>query len=69
MNYLVMVLAIISIILVLVCKYYSLSIVYPTLVIILTILLDIASNMLKARKDKKEGKEGFKIDKKIKVVL
>lgn len=55
MNYFVIFLAIISIILVLLSKFSGLSIVYPSLMIVLTIILDIVANTVKANKDKKEN--------------
>lgn len=54
MNYIVIISAIITVILVFLTKYFKLSIVYPTLMIILTIVLDIVSNKLRFNKDKKE---------------
>ena len=55
MNYIVVILAVISIVLVFISKLYNLNIIYPTLMIILTIVRDIVSHKLKSKKDKKEG--------------
>lgn len=55
MNYFVIILAIISIILVFLSRFYELSIVYPTLMIILTIFIDVLVNTIKNRKKKKEN--------------
>lgn len=55
MNYIVIISAIFSIILVFLSKIYKLNIIYPTLMIILTIVLDIVSYKLKSIKDKKDG--------------
>ncbi len=54
MNYLVIVCAIISIVLIFLSKLYKLSVVYPSLMIILTIILDIVSNTIRKRKENKE---------------
>ena len=54
MNYIVVILAVISIVLVFISKLYNLNIIYPTLMIILTIVMDIVSHKLKSKKDKKE---------------
>ena len=51
MHYLVLVIACIAIALVFICKYYGLSIIYPTLVIILAVVLDILSNTITSRKE------------------
>jgi hypothetical protein len=61
MNYLIVVLAIISIILVLLCKFLNLSIIYPTLIIILVIVLDILSNIIAKRNKEKNGTDIYKI--------
>lgn len=55
MHYLVLVIACIAIALVFICKYYGLSIIYPTLVIILAVVLDILSNTITSRKNRKEN--------------
>ena len=55
MNYFVIILAIISIILVFLSRFYELSIVYPTLMIILTIFVDVLINTIKNRKKNKEN--------------
>ena len=55
MHYLVLVIACIAIVLVFICKYYGLSIIYPTLVIILAIVLDVLSNTITSRKNKREN--------------
>ena len=55
MNYFVIILAIISIILVFLSRFYELSIVYPTLMIILTIFVDVLVNTIKNRKQNKEN--------------
>ena len=55
MHYLVLVVAFIAMVLVFICKYYNLSIIYPTLVIILAIILDVLSNVIANRKNKKEN--------------
>ena len=55
MNYFVIILAIISIILVFLSRFYELSIVYPTLIIILTIFVDVLVNTIKNRKKNKEN--------------
>ena len=55
MNYFVIILAIISIILVFLSRFYELSIVYPTLMIILTIFVDVLVNTIKNRKKNKEN--------------
>ena len=55
MNYIVVILAVISIVLVFISKLYNLNIIYPTLMIILTIVMDIVSHKIKSKKDKKEG--------------
>lgn len=55
MHYFVLTIAVIAIVLVFICKYYGLSIIYPTLVIILAIVLDVLSNTIINRKSKKEN--------------
>lgn len=55
MNYFVIILAIISILLVFLSRFYELSIVYPTLMIILTIFVDVLVNTIKNRKKNKEN--------------
>ena len=55
MHYLVLVIACIAIVLVFICKYYGLSIIYPTLVIILAIVLDVLSNTITSRKNRREN--------------
>lgn len=54
MNYSVLFLAILSIILVFLSKFYGLSILYPTLLIIFTIILDLIINTINAKREKKE---------------
>ena len=54
MNYWVLLFALISIILVLISKFYGLSILYPTLFIIFTIIFDLISNTIRENKDRKE---------------
>ena len=55
MNILVIIVAIISIFLVFLTRYYGLSVIYPTLTIVLAIILDILANTLARRKEKKEN--------------
>lgn len=55
MNYFVLILAILSIILVILSKIYNLSIIFPTLVIILTIIVDVIVNTININKAKKEN--------------
>ena len=55
MHYLVLVIACIAIVLVFICKYYGLSIIYLTLVIILAVVLDVLSNTINKRKNKREN--------------
>lgn len=55
MHCLVLIIACIAIVLVFICKYYGLSIIYPTLVIILAIVLDVLSNTITSRKNKREN--------------
>lgn len=57
MHYLVLVVSLIGIILAIVFKIYNLSMIYPTLIIVLAIVLDILSNTLERRKDKKMEEE------------
>ncbi len=54
MNYWVLLFALISIILVLISKFYGLSILYPTLFIIFTIIFDLISNTIIENKERKE---------------
>ncbi len=54
MNYSVIFFAVLSIILVLLSKFYGLSILYPTLLIIFTIILDLIINTINAKREKKE---------------
>lgn len=54
MNYSVLFFAILSIILVFLSKFYGLSILYPTLLIIFTIILDLIINTINAKREKKE---------------
>ena len=54
MNYWVLLFALISIILVLISKFYGLSILYPTLFIIFTIIFDLISNTIRENKERKE---------------
>lgn len=55
MHCLVLIIACIAIVLVFICKYYGLSIIYPTLVIILAVVLDVLSNTISSRKNKREN--------------
>ena len=65
MNYWVLLFALISIILVLISKFYGLSILYPTLFIIFTIIFDLISNTIRENKERKEhGNISEIIDKK-----
>ncbi len=57
MHILVLISAAVTIILVILSKFYSLSIIYPSLMLILTIVLDLLSNTLQTRKDKKLEKK------------
>jgi hypothetical protein len=57
MHILVLISAAVTIILVILSKFYSLSIIYPSLMLILTIILDLLSNTLQTRKDKKLEKK------------
>lgn len=54
MDYLVIVVAIVAIILVFLSKFYGLSIIFPTLLIVLAIIMYFLSSSLKSRKDKKK---------------
>lgn len=54
MDYLIIVIVVIAIVLTLLSKFYGLSMVFPTLLIILAILMSLLSNSLKERKDKKK---------------
>lgn len=53
MDYLIIAIVIVAIILTLLSKFYGLSIVFPTLLMILAIIMSFLSNSLKTRKDKK----------------
>lgn len=55
MSYLVIICAIVSICLVILSKVKDLSIIYPTLMIILTIILNIVSNAINERRIKKDN--------------
>lgn len=57
MHILVLISAAVTIILAILSKIYSLSIIYPSLMLVLTILLDLISNTLETRKDKKLKKK------------
>lgn len=57
MHILVLISAAVTIILVILSKFYSLSIIYTSLMLILTIILDLLSNTLQTRKDKKLEKK------------
>ncbi|MBR2785533.1 MAG: hypothetical protein IKD74_06080 [Clostridia bacterium] len=57
MHILVLISAAVTIILAILSKIYSLSIIYPSLMLVLTILLDLISNTLETRKDKKLEKK------------
>ncbi len=54
MNYLVIICALISICLVVISKEKGLSVAYPTLMIMLTIVLNLVSNTMNERKLKKD---------------
>ncbi len=54
MNYIVIISAIITVMLAIIVKFFNLSLIYPTLMLILTIILDIIANTIKSNKDKKE---------------
>lgn len=54
MNYVVIISAIITIILAIISKVYGISIIYPTLMIVLTIILNVIANTIKYNKDKRE---------------
>lgn len=53
MDYLIIVIVIVAIILTLLSKFYGLSMIFPTLLIILAIIMSFLSSSLKTRKDKK----------------
>ncbi len=53
MEYVVIIFAIVSIALVFISKIYGISIVYPSLMIVLTIVIDVLSNTIRSRKAKK----------------
>ena len=55
MHCLVLIIACIAIVLVFICKYYGLSIIDPTLLIILAIVIDVLSNTITSRKNRKEN--------------
>ena len=57
MHILVLISAAVTIILAILSKIYSLSIIYPSLMLVLTILLDLISNTLETRKDIKLEKK------------
>ncbi len=54
MNILVIIICVIAFILVFFCRVYGLSVIYPTLLIILAIILDILTNTLNSQRRKKE---------------
>lgn len=54
MNYLVIAICVIAIIMAIFCKINGLSLIYPTIVIILGIIADIIVNTITERKNKKE---------------
>ncbi len=54
MEYVVIIFAIVSIALVFISKIYGISIVYPSLMIVLTIVIDVLSNTIRSRKAKKD---------------
>lgn len=54
MNFVVIIICIITFVLVFLCKVYDLSIIYPTLFIILAVVADILVNTINSRKNKKE---------------
>ena len=54
MEYVVIISAIVSIALVLISKIYGIRIVYPALMIVLTIVIDVLSNTIRSRKSKKD---------------
>lgn len=53
MDYLIIAIVIVAIILTLLSKFYGLSIVFPTLLMILAVIMSFLSSSLKTRKDKK----------------
>lgn len=53
MDYLIIAIVIVAIILTLLSKFYGLSMIFPTLLIILAIIMSFLSSSLKTRKDKK----------------
>lgn len=65
MHSFVIILAILTIITAFASKFYGISIIYPTLLIILTIICDVLSNVItdrKKQKDKKYDIENKKLD-------
>lgn len=54
MEYVVIIFAIVSIVLVFISKIYGISIIYPSLMILLTIVIDVLSNTIRSRKAKKD---------------
>ncbi len=54
MDYLIIFIVIVAIILVFLSRFYGLSIVFPTLLIILALIMCKLSSAIKIRKDKKE---------------
>ncbi|MBO5477386.1 MAG: hypothetical protein J6A15_06535 [Clostridia bacterium] len=57
MHYLVLVVALIAIVLAIIFKINGLSMFYPTLLIILAVILDVLSNVISERKNKKMDEE------------
>ena len=57
MHYLVLVVALIAIVLAIIFKINGLSMFYPTLLIILAVILDVLSNVISERKNKKMYEE------------
>jgi len=57
MHYFVLVVSLLAIILAIVFKICNLSMIFPTLLIIFAVVLDILSNTIERRKDKKMEEE------------
>ena len=57
MHSFVIILAILTIITAFTYKFYGISIIYPTLLIILTIICDVLSNVITDRKKQKNKKD------------
>lgn len=56
MNYLVIVVSLIAIVLVFLAKIYDFSMIYPTLLIVLAVILDVLVNTINERKNRKIDK-------------